>query len=203
MQAPKLVVFDLGKVLLDFDYGIAARRIAARSSVSTEEVRQFIDQSPLLARYECGELTSAEFYQEVRRKTGFAGSLEEFGEDFADIFTEVPEIVALQSGLKRDGVRCYVFSNCSELVISFIRRRFPFFQGFDGYIFSYEHRALKPEPRIYEALERQSGQSLGDVLYIDDRRENVAAGAARGWRTVLHESGPKTIQALKELGLKP
>jgi len=31
MITPKAVVFDLGKVLVDFDYGIAARRIAARA----------------------------------------------------------------------------------------------------------------------------------------------------------------------------
>ncbi len=36
MDSPKAVVFDLGKVLVDFDYSIAARRIAARSSMPIE-----------------------------------------------------------------------------------------------------------------------------------------------------------------------
>ena len=48
----KAVVFDLGKVLLDFDYSIAARRIAAASKVPPERIRDFIDHSPLLFRLE-------------------------------------------------------------------------------------------------------------------------------------------------------
>ena len=32
----RAVVFDLGKVLVDFDYGIAARALAARSRVPVE-----------------------------------------------------------------------------------------------------------------------------------------------------------------------
>jgi FMN phosphatase YigB (HAD superfamily) len=39
------------------------------------------------------------------------------------------------------------------------------------------------------------------LLYIDDRLENVAAGAARGWQTVLHETPEKTRAAVAKLGL--
>ncbi len=48
MNTPRVVVFDLGKVLLDFDYSIAARGMAAQSSVSPRQVQEFIDHSPLL-----------------------------------------------------------------------------------------------------------------------------------------------------------
>ena len=201
MRPPQVVVFDLGKVLLDFDYAIAAGRIAAHSSATAEHVRQFIDHSALLACYESGQLTTPQFFDEVRRAVGFSGTLQEFGEYFADIFTEMPEMIALQSQLRRDGIRTYLFSNCSELVISFIQRRFPFYADFDGYILSYEQGSMKPQPRIYEALERKAQRAGGDIAYLDDRAENVVAGAARGWRTVVHESAPKTIQILQSWGL--
>ena len=186
---------------MDFDYSVAVRRIAARSSVSAEEVRRFIDQSPLLARYESGQITTPQFFEEVRRLTGFAAGLKEFGRDFADIFTEVPEMIELHSRLRRAGIGTYLFSNSNELAISFIRDRFPFYATFDGHIVSYEHGALKPQPRIYEAVERESRQTGSDIVYFDDRAENVAAGAARGWRTVLHRSAPGTLQALQSWGL--
>jgi len=34
------------------------------------------------------------------------------------------------------------------------------------------------------------------LIYLDDRAENIAAGAARGWRTILHPSPERTRQAL-------
>jgi phosphoglycolate phosphatase-like HAD superfamily hydrolase len=50
-RVPRAVVFDLGKVLLDFDYGILARRMAKQSSVSAEEILTVVNQTPLLHRY--------------------------------------------------------------------------------------------------------------------------------------------------------
>lgn len=201
MHPPKVVVFDLGKVLLDFDYGIAARRIAARSSTTPEQVRRFIDQSPLLARYESGQLTTPQFFEEVRHVIGFDGTLPEFGEYFADIFSEIPDMIALQLQLRQAGIPTYLFSNSNDLAISHIRRRYAFYSRFDGHILSYEHGALKPQMPLYEVVEREARCAGGDVVYFDDRAENVAAGAARGWRTVVHESAAKTTQALQSWGL--
>ena len=56
MPGPKAAVFDLGKVLVDFDYSIAGRRIAARGKMSAAEVQKFIDHSPLLFRFETGQI---------------------------------------------------------------------------------------------------------------------------------------------------
>ena len=201
MNSPKVVVFDIGKVLLDFDYSIAARRIAARSRVPQDYIRVFIDHSPLLFRFETGLMTTNEFFQEVCRITGFAGTLDEFSELFADIFTPIPPMVAVHAALRQHGLRTYIFSNTNELAVSHIRCRFPFFADFDGYIFSYQHGAMKPDPKLYEVVERQTRCRAEEILYLDDRPENVAAGAVRGWTTVLQESPPQTFVALKALGL--
>jgi len=66
---------------------------------------------------------------------------------------------------------------------------------------SYEVGAMKPQPEIYAAMEKLCGRSGGDLIYLDDRAENIAAGAARGWRTILHESADKTRAALVESGV--
>ena len=71
MSVPNVVVFDLGKVLVDFDYRIAGRRIAARSKLGPEEVQRFIDHSPVLFRYETGLMARSQFFEEVRAATGF------------------------------------------------------------------------------------------------------------------------------------
>ena len=195
------VVFDLGKVLVDFDYNIAVPRIAARSTLPPAGVKTFFSQSHLLADYESGRLTRREFFEAVCKVTNFCGTIEEFGEFFADIFTEIPPMIEIHAELRRRGIPTYIFSNTNDLAVEHIRRNFPFFRNFDGYVFSYKVKAMKPDSRIYEALEKLTGRHGADILYIDDRPENVASGAARGWGTILHETTEITRAALEDFPL--
>lgn len=200
MTPPQAFVFDLGKVLVEFDYMRAARAIAARGNVSAERVNEIINMSPLLFRFEHGEMTNEAFYQEVAAATGFKGTFDEFAHLFGDIFWEMPEMIALHAALKKKGVRTYIFSNTNGLAVMHIRQKFPFFQGFDGYIYSHEHGAMKPHAKLYDVVERETKQRGEQILYIDDRVENVAAGAARGWRVILQETPEKTIAEVRKLG---
>jgi len=201
METPKIVVFDLGKVLVDFDYHIAVSRIAARSKLPPDGIKTFLGQSHAIIDYECGRLTREEFYERARKAIGFRGTIEEFGEFFADIFTEIPPMIELHAELRRRGIPTYIFSNTNDLAVEHIRRSFLFFRNFDGYIYSYEVGAMKPEAKIYEVLEKLAGRRGADIIYLDDRPENVAAGAARGWRTILHETPEKTRAALENFKL--
>ena len=201
MPTPSIVVFDLGKVLLDFDYSIASRRIAAQANLTSAGVQQFLDHSPLLYRFETGLMTQPELFAEVQRHTGFRGSFEEFAGFFADIFWEIPPMIELHATLRRQGIPTYIFSNTNDLAIGHIRRSFPFYSNFNGYILSYEVKAMKPDPRIYEALEKMSGKRGAEVLYLDDRQENVDAGAARGWQAILQTEPAKSRAVMKKHGL--
>ena len=196
MPKPKAVVFDLGKVLVDFDYSIAGRRIAARGATSANQVRDFIDHSPLLVRFETGRITREQFFTEVRAATGFRGTFDEFSEFFADIFTPIEPMVKFHAELRAGGLPTYIFSNTNELAIGHIRRNFHFFSRFDGYILSYEHGAMKPDPELYEVVESKTGCRRQELFYIDDRPENIATAAARGWQAVLHKTPDQTRNAL-------
>ena len=196
-----IVVFDLGKVLVDFDYSIAARKVATQSRKPIAETKVLLEQSRFIIDYETGRLTRQEFFEQVREATGFRGTLEEFGGFFSDIFTEIPAMIALHAELRRRGVPTYIFSNTNDLAIEHVRRNFPFFANFDGYIFSYEVGAMKPDAKIYKALEKLTGKRGPDIIYLDDRAENVAGGVARGWRTILHETPEKTRAILEDFRL--
>ncbi|HHY85031.1 MAG TPA: HAD family phosphatase [Verrucomicrobia bacterium] len=199
---PEAVVFDLGKVLLDFDYTIAARRIAQRCEASVDQTRLFIDQSPLLHRYECGEISTQEFFEEICRLTGFSGTADEFASFFGDIFSPIPIMIDLHAALRRAGVPTYIFSNTNDLAIRHVRERYPFFQNFQGYILSYEHGVMKPDPRIYQVVERVVGRTGSAIAYLDDKLENVEAGRARGWQVVHHDSPERSIESLGSMGLR-
>lgn len=200
-MTPECVVFDLGKVLVDFDYGIAARALAARARVPVEQVRHVIDQSPLLVSYESGELATKLFYNQVCEATGFCGDIDEFGRLFGDIFTPIDEMIEVHSRLRQAGIPTYVFSNTSELAVAHIRRTFPFFSNFDGYIYSFEEAAMKPAPLIYEAVERKTRRSGNTIFYIDDRLENIEAARQRRWQVVHHREPSATRERLRLAGL--
>ncbi|HXR08878.1 MAG TPA: HAD family phosphatase [Candidatus Acidoferrum sp.] len=201
MSRPSVVAFDLGKVLVDYDYSIASRRILRRTRLTDGEMQRLLCTSPLLCQYETGAINTAQFYEGVRAASGYDGGLEEFGRAFADIFTEIEPMTALHAALRAAGVRTWIFSNTNELAERHIRARFPFFSNFDGYVLSYEQGAMKPDAKLYEVVERQTGCRGGAILYLDDRPENVAAGLARGWRAVLHETPEKTRSHIASLGL--
>ena len=50
-------------------------------------------------------------------------------------------------------------------------------------------------------VETQTGCRGAEILYLDDRPENVEAGAARGWQVILQESPEKTRLQIEKLGL--
>jgi FMN phosphatase YigB (HAD superfamily) len=188
MQTTPAVVFDLGKVLLNFDYSVALRRLLAQSKCPAPELWTPVKQSQLLAQYERGTLTTKAFYEKVREVSGFKGSFDAFKEIFGDIFTPIPEMVRLHDDLVVRGYPVFIFSNTNEIAVEYIRRHFPFFSRFDGYVFSYEHASMKPEAPLYEVVEKLAERRGEQLIYLDDRPENIAAGRARGWRALVHES---------------
>ena len=198
---PEAAVFDLGKVLLDFDYSITARALAELCDVTAEELQATIDQTSLLLDYEAGKISTDEFYQTVCEKTGYRGSFEKFSDAFADIFSEIPELVGLHARLKEAGVPCFIFSNTNDIAIHHIKRNFAFFGNFDGYVYSYQEKAMKPEESIYRAVERKTGRSGQQLIYIDDRLENIEQGREMGWQTVHHISPTESIAAFAAASL--
>jgi HAD superfamily hydrolase (TIGR01509 family) len=198
---PSVLVFDLGKVLVDFDYSIAADRIVPLCSAPCDPKDFFSKHAELLKNYELGTLTTTAFYNQIKAASGFSGAEEEFRKFFADIFTPIQPMIDLHAELRKTDLPLYIFSNTNELAVEHIRNRFPFFSDFDAYVLSYEHGAMKPTAKLYQIVERASGKKGADILYIDDRPENVAAGSARGWQAVLHESPEKTREAIQQLGV--
>ena len=192
-SVPKAIIFDLGKVLLDFDYGIAARTLAPKTRIGEQGIRGLLDQSPLLHQFESGKINATELYATFVAESGFTGTLADFRAAFGDIFTEIPAMIAMHAELKAAGLPTHILSNTNDIAVEHIQHRFPFFAGFTSYIFSHEVGAMKPMVPIYEALERSAGFSGTDLLYIDDRAENIDAAIARNWQCILHHDPATTV----------
>ena len=203
MPRPRVVVFDLGKVLLDFDYGRAARRLAPRCHLDEQSIRRLIDQSPLLHQLESGRLTDREFFRAFREAAGHPDDFDGFARDFADIFDPIPGMIELHRRLAGTGIPTFIFSNTNPFAIDHIRQEHPFFSRFTDFVLSYEHGAMKPDPDIYQVVENKVRSRGPEILYIDDRPENVEMAATRGWQTILQTDPQITAAAIQAAGLLP
>lgn len=201
MIRPRAVIFDLGKVLLHFDWTRAASKLAPRCSVPAQDMLKVLDYSHAVIDYELGKLSSREFFEHASGVLGFDGSFEDFVPLFSDIFSEIPTVMALHAELHGRGVPTFILSNTSELAVQHIRENYPFFANFTGYVFSFEHGSMKPDARLYEVAEGMSGCRGAELLYIDDLPKNVDAGRARGWQVILQDNPEKTVAAVRQTGL--
>ena len=198
MSQPSVVVFDLGKVLVDFDYGIAIRRFAERSEAGMEQIKRLVD-SPIQVEFESGKITTNEFFAAVRDGAGFRGDRAEFVSIFADIFSPMETMIAFFERLKSLGIPTCVFSNTNEIANGHIRERFLFYSRFDQYVLSFEEGAMKPDEPIYDVVEQRTGESGAGILYIDDRPENIETGRGRGWQTILQDGEAASVAAAAAL----
>jgi len=197
-------VFDLGKVLLHFDYSKAANRLAQHASSSAEEIQSLIDQSQLLSHYETGDLTRIEFFEEFKRETEFTADIQTFASVFGDIFTPIDPMIEIHSLIRQASIPTFIFSNTNDLAIEHIQATYPFFKEFTGYVYSYEEKSMKPSPDIYETVEKKTGCKGNEILYIDDRAENITTGRKRNWVTIHHTSAEESSQRIQSLlGLSP
>jgi glucose-1-phosphatase len=200
---PLTVVFDLGKVLLDFDYRIASARLAPRASVPPDEILRLLLGTPLLHRYECGELSTPEFFEILGREAGLTVSFDEFAQWFTDIFTPIPAMIQFHHRLCAAGWPTVLLSNTNELQFEHIRKAHPFVAEFDHQVLSFEHRAMKPDPTLYRVVESLTGLRGPQLVFLDDRADNVAAAQALGWRAFVHQTPEQSQQAFARLGLWP
>jgi FMN phosphatase YigB (HAD superfamily) len=197
----KAVVFDLGKVLLDFDYATAAEALAKDSALPAKELLAILNQSPLLHQFETGLMTAEEFEAEVRALSGYRGTTQEFERGFGDIFTEIEEMTAVFDRIRAIPLPICLFSNTNALAIKHIAAAFPFYQKFDHHFLSYELRSMKPHSGIYDALESRAGLRGEDLVYLDDRLENIEAARGRGWNVILHANPADSQAQLRGFGL--
>ncbi|MDB6032504.1 MAG: hypothetical protein JWM16_2842, partial [Verrucomicrobiales bacterium] len=152
-------------------------------------------------RYETGLIPKEQFYKEVCSGTGYRGELKEFCSVFSDIFSPIEPMIELHARLRANKIPTFIFSNTNDLAIGHIRKHYPFFAHFDGYVLSFEHGAMKPDHRLYEVMEKMTGRKGSQILYADDRLDNIETGRARGWQTIHHADPAESIAVVEELGL--
>lgn len=107
----------------------------------------------------------------------------------------------LLRALRARGVPVFALSNFGVETYQIAQAAYPVLHEFDAAFISGHMGMIKPEPEIYAALEAGTGVAPERLLFTDDRPENIATAAARGWQTHLFDGADGWAQTLVNAGL--
>lgn len=93
-----------------------------------------------------------------------------------------------------DSIWC-LSNDISEWSIK-LRQMFVLESLFDGFVISGDIKSRKPSPEIYEALFAASNAKPEDIMFIDDRLENVFAAINQGMESILFGEQPEPTNGL-------
>jgi len=178
------ICFDLGKVLLNFDWQEVLKTIAEKSPLPPAEIGARLSHDGEILGYESGAITTARFLAHLKKRLEYKGTTKELRRAFTEIFTPLTENIAL-AALLAPHYPLAIISNTNDAHITYAEGAFSFFSLFPARIYSHEVGAMKPQPEIYErAREAVGSPDRTEMLFIDDLEANILGAVALGWQTI-------------------
>lgn len=173
-------LFDIGKVLLDFDFLPSLARLLPPGLIPRlDRVATLLDRRH---EFETGALDPDEFVTWALAELHSPATPDEFRDAWRNVFFPIKPMWETVHQLASAGHRLILFSNTNALHCPWVFGEFPEFQRFKEAVLSFEVGAMKPEPRIYQHAIDTYGLDPARTRYIDDLPENIARGREFGFR---------------------
>lgn len=177
----KAIVFDLGNVLLPFDYSIAVRRLNTIEENLGEVFLSFYKANYELHRsFERGDLPEEKFISTMLDALHNIIDVETFCKIYSEVFTVNENVASLLPELKQN-YKLVLLSNTNAIHKKYGWEQYAFIKNFDKLILSHEVNAVKPEENIYKAVEAFTGLQPEEHIFIDDILEYVNGAKKLGW----------------------
>jgi 2-haloacid dehalogenase len=185
----KAVVFDIGNVLIEwhperyFDRTIGpAKRRALFAAVDLHAMNDRID---------LGEGFRDVIYAEAEANPEWRTEIRDWHDNWIQLATPpIAHSVRLLRALRSTGAAVFSLTNFGVESFAYAQSHYDFLEEFDRDYVSGQMQVIKPDPKIYTMLEKDCGVAPENLLFTDDRADNIAVAANRGWQTHLFE-GPQ------------
>jgi glucose-1-phosphatase len=196
----KLVLFDLGKVILDFNHHLISERLAKASGVPVAKAHRIIFKTPAEITFEKGGMAPRAFFTLLKKKLDLRLSYTAFLPLWNDIFCPKPGMAALVSRLAGTR-RLAMLSNINKPHFDYVKKKFPVIRGFDLYFLSFDLGLRKPDRKIYRAVLKRARVRPEEVVYFDDIPAFVRAARGLGIKAFLMKDSKHCRAELKRLGV--
>jgi putative hydrolase of the HAD superfamily len=179
----RAIVFDLGRVLIDFDFNIAIERLKKRAPVNPIKLLTFFSAHSPAVDFDRGVLGEREFFSAIQKEMNLPLSMEEFIVLWNEIFTEKKAMADWAKSLKGK-YKIGILSNTNPWHLQHLKKKHGWVFEFDAFVGSCEVQMMKPNPRIYRHILEKLGVAPEETFYVDDIAENVAAAKNLGMDAV-------------------
>jgi HAD superfamily hydrolase (TIGR01509 family) len=178
---PVTFLFDIGRVLLDFDFETSMTRLFPDGvSNPNERMARLLERKD---EFETGKISVDGYIHWALEALDSPATPLEFAEAWQNIFTPNEPMWDCVRKLAADGHRLILFSNTNAIHCPWIFEKYPEFSLFPEAVLSYNTGFIKPEPGIYHHAINVHDLVPEKTLYIDDLPPNCATGRDLGFLT--------------------
>ncbi len=193
MTRPKVILFDLGGVLIEFA-GLGEMRRLLDHDPGAEAVRQRWIASPAILAFERGACSAAEFSRRFVAEWDLALDPETFLGRFRSwINPPYAGVEDLLNTLRPDFVLACL-SNTNETHWAEMLDLHGLRHALDRHYASHLIGAAKPDPEVFAFVAGDLGCAPAEIAFFDDARENVEAARRAGFQAHL-VSRPQGLRA--------
>ena len=194
----KAVIFDLGRVIVPFDFRRGYARIAELTGVPATEVPERIRPTGLVERLESGKIEPRDFVQQLSAVLNLHCTYEEFCEIWSSIF--LPDALVPEELLRAIAAkyRLVLLSNTNAIHIEMVRANYPHLRHFHALVLSHEVGAMKPSPVIYQKAVEAAGCLPEECFFTDDIPEYVEGARRYGIDAVQFQSAVQIEAELRK-----
>lgn len=200
IAAPQAIVFDFGGVLTGEPNREAVITFIRQSFHFSAEEFEKVNQEKRLAVKQ--SKTDEEFWIAYAKNKGIKLTAN-WGASFKSVLKDAiginPEMYALVDQLKEQQIPVALLSNVDDRISKLIRD-FGLYEPFEPCLLSCEIGVEKPDLKAYELLLKTLNLPAKDVVFIDDRSENIEAAKAIGLDAILFESEQQLRNELNTRG---
>jgi FMN phosphatase YigB (HAD superfamily) len=191
-------LFDIGRVLLDFDFESSLVRLLDPPAPAVDgpplpvagPAATIARLARLLARkdeFESGAITADRYIAWALETLECEATAGQFVHAWQNIFTPNEAMWRHVRELAADGHRLILFSNTNTIHCPWIFETYPEFSLFPEAVLSFETGFIKPHPGIYHHAIQAHGLDPAATRYIDDLPENIATGRELGFRSFQYD----------------
>lgn len=198
----KTVIFDLGRVLIPFDFARGYQAMAGLCPLPVEEIRQRIGATDLVARFETGLIEPEAFVAELSALIHLQVDYPRFCHIWSSIFLPEPLIPDEMLAAIHRNYRLVLLSNTNAIHFEMIRSTYPLIRHFDSLVLSHEVKAMKPHPRIYQAAIEAAQCAPGECFFTDDIQAYVEGAVRAGIDAVQFVSREQVTAELHRRGVQ-
>lgn len=192
-----VIVFDLGNVLLPFDYSNPINYFnGLKKGLGDKFTKLYRENYHVHREFESGILSEEQFLRTMLEWVEHTVTGEQFCKIFSDIFTVNQNVVELIPLLK-EKYKVVLLSNTNSIHKRYGYGHLDFIKWFDQIFLSHEIGSVKPEEKIYLAVESYTQKKSSEHFFIDDIQEYVDGAKKFGWDGVQFVNYERLIEDLR------